>query len=117
CASLVAIVTPAPPANAQFWGGWGGWGRPPQPVPQQQQRPQPYNPFGGLFAPSPGQREGPVDSSHAPNPQKKPDPSALTPVVVIGDGMADWLAYGLEEAFGEKPEFAILRKHRTTSGL
>jgi hypothetical protein len=37
--------------------------------------------------------------------------------VVVGDGMADWLAYGLEDAFAENPEFAILRRHRTTSGL
>src|SRR5207248_672988 len=57
------------------------------------------------------------DYSHAPGPQKKSDPSAANTIVVVGDGMADWLAYGLEEAFAEKPEFAILRKHRTTSGL
>ena len=31
--------------------------------------------------------------------------------------MADWLAYGLEEAFAETPEMAIVRKHRTISGL
>jgi hypothetical protein len=37
--------------------------------------------------------------------------------MVVGDGMADWLAYGLEDAFAENPEFAILRRHRTTSGL
>ena len=37
--------------------------------------------------------------------------------MVVGDGMADWLAYGLEDAFAEKPEFAVLRKNRTASGL
>ena len=31
--------------------------------------------------------------------------------------MADWLAYGLEDAFSEKPEIGIVRKHRTDSGL
>ena len=31
--------------------------------------------------------------------------------------MADWLAYGLEDAFSEKPEFGIVRKHRTYAGL
>ena len=31
--------------------------------------------------------------------------------------MADWLALGLEEAFSEKPEIGIVRKHRTESGL
>jgi hypothetical protein len=37
--------------------------------------------------------------------------------VVVGDAMADWLASGLEDSFAENPEFAILRRHRTTSGL
>src|SRR5256714_8805774 len=31
--------------------------------------------------------------------------------------MADWLAYGLEEAFADSPEIGILRKHRANSGL
>src|SRR5262249_62126285 len=35
----------------------------------------------------------------------------------MGDGNADWLAYGLEDAFSENPEIAIVRKHRTDSGL
>src|SRR5438445_4755777 len=118
-AALGAGLLLAAPANAQFWGGWGGWDRRPQPQ-QRQQPPQQYNPFGGWFGPpSPGaqQREAPADYSHAPGPHKKSDPSATTPIVVVGDGMADWLAYGLEDAFSEKPEFAIVRKHRMTSGL
>jgi uncharacterized protein len=36
---------------------------------------------------------------------------------VLGDGNADWLAYGLEDTFAEKPEIAVVRKHRTESGL
>ena len=36
---------------------------------------------------------------------------------MLGDANADWLAYGLEDAFSEKPEIAIVRKHRTNSGL
>ncbi len=61
----------------------------------------------------------PVDYSRAPPPpQRKVDPAAATTtLVVVGDSMADWLAYGLEEAFAETPEMAIVRKHRTTSGL
>jgi hypothetical protein len=35
----------------------------------------------------------------------------------MGDAMADWLGYGLEEAFSERPEIGITRKHRTGSGL
>jgi hypothetical protein len=98
------------PANAQFWGNWGGSQRP-------QRSPQGYNPFGGWFGVPPPQREAPVDYSRAPGPQRKADPAAAVPVVVVGDAMADWLAYGLEEALVEKPEFAIVRKHRTYSGL
>ena len=58
----------------------------------------------------------PVDYSRAPGPaQKKPD--ATTSIVVMGDANADWLAYGLEDAFSDKPEIGIVRKHRTDSGL
>ena len=108
-ASLMLLL----PAQAQFWD----WGNRPQ---RQQQRD--YNPFGGWFSPSPrwdgsrSEREAPVDNSHAPGPaQKKPE--ATTPIVVVGDANADWLAYGLDDAFSEKPKFSIVRKHRTDSGL
>ena len=35
----------------------------------------------------------------------------------MGDGMADWLAYGLEDAFSDSPEVAIVRKDKPHSGL
>jgi hypothetical protein len=35
----------------------------------------------------------------------------------MGDGMADWLAYGLEKAFSDSPEVAIVRKNKALSGL
>src|SRR6516225_7060932 len=115
--SLVAGL----PANAQFWGGWGnwgGWGGQPQPQPRA---PRPYNHFGTFFrSPHPPiarERQEPADYASAPSPQKKPDPSAANRIMVVGDGMADWLAYGLEDTFAENPEFAILRRHRATSGL
>src|SRR5262245_64677392 len=116
------------PANAQFWGNsWGG---------RQQ---QPYNPVGGGFggdrqsdywgyrpwerAPSPRlrerprevEREQPPDYSRAPPATPRKD--ATVKIVVMGDANADWLAYGLEDAFSEKPEIGIVRKHRTDSGL
>jgi hypothetical protein len=110
------------PAQAQFWEPWGG---------RQQHQRQPSNPFGGGFwapfehrqQPQPyrdrgdmQQRDMPIDYSRAPPPaQKKPE--ATTNIVVMGDAMADWLALGLEEAFSEKPEIGIVRKHRTESGL
>jgi uncharacterized protein len=62
----------------------------------------------------------PVDYSRAPAP-KKADPKAegtvTTPIMVFGDAMADWLAYGLELAYADSPEIGILRRHRTNSGL
>jgi hypothetical protein len=62
-----------------------------------------------------------VDNSRAPAP-RKPDPKAepVTPtssIVVMGDAMADWLAYGLEDAFSDSPEIAIIRKNKIHSGL
>ena len=36
-----------------------------------------------------------------------------TTIVVMGDGMADWLAYGLEDAFSDSPEIAIVRKDKS----
>jgi hypothetical protein len=85
--------------------------------------------FGGFFGgegsrqyESPyEQPEAPVDSSRAPPPRKveqKPDAVApTTSIVVMGDGMADWLAYGLEDAFADTPEVAIVRKNKVHSGL
>jgi hypothetical protein len=36
---------------------------------------------------------------------------------VIGDSMAGWLAHGLESAYAEDPDVAVLRNARTNSGL
>ena len=130
------------PANAQFWGNsWGGR----QQQPRQPFNPyaqQPYNPYGGFGGnrewgygdyrqrerpSSPRQREQhrerprevekekPADYSHAPPATPRMD--ATVKIVVMGDANADWLAYGLEDAFSEKPEIGIVRKHRTDSGL
>jgi hypothetical protein len=63
-----------------------------------------------------GDREGPSDFSRAPAPAAK-KAEATTSIVVMGDANADWLAYGLEDAFAEKPEIAIVRKQRADSGL
>jgi uncharacterized protein len=69
----------------------------------------------------PFQQETPkpqVDYSKAP-PPKAPETTSqpLTSVVVVGDAMADWLAYGLETAFADSPDIGVVRKHRTFSGL
>jgi hypothetical protein len=127
--TMVALVVPG---SAQFWGdSWGGR--------QQPQRQQPSNPFGGFWSDRPGgfwgdrphenpryyprqrervrepEREEPPDYSHAPPATPRKD--ATIKIVVMGDANADWLAYGLEDAFSERPEIGIVRKHRTESGL
>ena len=38
-------------------------------------------------------------------------------MLVLGDAMADWLAYGLEDAYTEQPDMGVIRKHKTVSGL
>src|SRR5437870_2519641 len=119
-AAAAAAITVAllSPVQAQFWGDWGN-------RPQRQQ--QYNNNWGGwggggwfdqrrYYDPYRQEREAPVDYSRAPaSSQKKPE--ATIPIVVMGDANADWLAYGLEDAFSENPEFGIVRKHRTDSGL
>jgi hypothetical protein len=115
-AAAATLLLLLPQAQAQFWD-WGG-GR-------QQQRQYNYNNNNNWFGNGgwwgdrrsyDRDREAPADYSRAPAPaQKKPE--ATTSIVVVGDGNADWLAYGLEDAFTEKPEISIVRKHRTESGL
>src|SRR6202035_2865815 len=38
-------------------------------------------------------------------------------VLVLGDAMSDWLAYGLESAYTDQPEMGVIRKSKTFSGL
>jgi hypothetical protein len=111
---LFGIVSPA---SAQFFG-FGGPPRPPAAVPQQQRGGGGW--FGGeIFAPF--QQQAPKkqvreDFSRAPAPEKRETPAARN-VLVLGDAMADWLGYGLEDAYAETPEMGVIRKHKTVSGL
>jgi hypothetical protein len=118
-ALLVGIVGPA---SAQFFF----FGGPPRPQPQQQPQPQPQprNGFGGWFGGdlfAPFQQQAPrqttrEDFSKAPPPAKR-ETVAERNVLVLGDGMADWLASGLEDAYVEQPDMGVIRRHKTTSGL
>jgi uncharacterized protein len=113
--SLVLLL----PAQAQFWD-WGG-----RPQRQQQYNNNWNNNWGGwgggwndrrYYDPYRQEREAPVDYSRAP-PASQKKPEATTSILVVGDGNADWLAYGLEDALSENPDIAVVRKHRTDSGL
>jgi hypothetical protein len=109
------LLTVMGPTSAQFFnfggyqqpqrgGGWGGWfGNDtfdpfrPRPPPLRQARPH-------------------EDFSRAPSPEKR-ETAPERHILVLGDGMADWLAYGLEEAYAEQPDIGVIRKARNTSGL
>ncbi len=117
-ALLVGIVGPA---SAQFFL----FGGPPRPQPQQpQSQPQPRSGFGGWFGGdlfAPFQQQAPrqairEDFSKAPPPAKR-ESVAERNVLVLGDGMADWLAFGLEDAYVEQPDMGVIRRHKIASGL
>jgi hypothetical protein len=72
--------------------------------------------FGPYSGPRIGQPERPADFTRAPAPRKLDTPPTST-VLVLGDSMADWLAYGLEDALADTPELGVVRKHRAGSGL
>jgi hypothetical protein len=119
------------PAQAQFWNDQ----RFPFLQQRQHQRQQRsggffQNWFGGgapQYERAPRERnyetqrhEPTVDSGHAPPPHKNEAKDATPPsttIVVMGDGMADWLAYGLEDAFSDSPDVGIVRKDKVNSGL
>ena len=107
-----ALLALADPAGAQYWGGYGGGGgyggnryyR------QDQQRDF-FFPFSGFMRPAPV-----ADSTKAPATRKLETPPSTT-VVVIGDSMADWLGYGLDELYADEPDIGVERKIRASSGL
>jgi hypothetical protein len=119
--AVALLVGIAGPASAQFFnfGNFGAPPRPPQQIPQQRGG---GGWFGNdLFAPFQQQaprRAAPPreDFSKAPAPEKR-DSAAERNILVLGDAMADWLAYGLEDAYSEQPDMGIIRKHKTVSGL
>jgi hypothetical protein len=59
-----------------------------------------------------------IDSSKAPaNAKTEKDATPSTTILVLGDGMSDWLGYGLDDAFADSPEIAVVRKDKQRSGL
>ncbi|EKS35124.1 SGNH/GDSL hydrolase family protein [Afipia clevelandensis] len=108
-AMLFGIVAPA---SAQFFDF--GFGRPQRPAPQRGGGF--FSPFGDAFGPDRQQPAPRVDYSRAPAAAKRDTPADRN-VLVLGDAMADWLAYGLEDALSETPDLGVIRKHKTVSGL
>ena len=109
--AIALLIGIAGPASAQFFN-FGG-----------QSRPAPRSNGGGWFGGdffAPFQQQQPQaprqDFSKAPPPAKR-DTIPERNVLVLGDAMADWLAYGLEDAYFEQPDMGVIRKHKTVSGL
>jgi hypothetical protein len=131
CAVVTAVeVAFTAPAQAQFFGD--------QQYQYRRAQPRSRGFFQNFFNPfdsrpykqeyQPPQQEyqqrhtqQPSESSRAPAPRKtEPKGKHVAPttsIVVMGDGMADWLAYGLEDAFSDAPEIGIVREIKHYSGL
>jgi uncharacterized protein len=66
-------------------------------------------------------QQEPSESSRAPPPKKKEAKDEqigpTTSIIVMGDDMADWLGYGLEDVFSDTPEIRVVRKNKLNSGL
>src|SRR5215467_1264343 len=112
--AMTLLVSASVPSGAQFFFE--------DRFPSQSRRQR--GPFDWFEPAAPQQQverpPAPVDYSRAPPPKKadaKAESAVSTPVLVLGDSMADWLAYGLEQAYADSPEIGILRRHRTNSGL
>ena len=113
---LVLLVAITAPASAQFFN----FGGPPRPQPQPAPQRGPGGWFGGdLFAPFQQQapRRAIENYSKAPPPEKRDAAAVEHNVLVLGDAMADWLAYGLEDAYVEQPDMGVIRRSKTVSGL
>jgi uncharacterized protein len=128
--AIIAGSAACAPASAQvFWGdrpsdSWGrsdgrGWGSRPSGSwgnrypSDHYYRQSPYRDFFGERHNRPAPA---VDNSKAPPPRKLETPPSRT-VVVIGDSMADWLGYGLDESYAEQMDIGVERKIHATSGL
>src|ERR1700744_6379346 len=112
--AVAFLIGVAAPASAQFFN----FGGPPRPAPQGPPQGGPGGWFGGdLFAPFQEQAPKRVENSSKAPPPDKRDTVPERNVLVVGDAMADWLAYGLEDAYTEQPDMGVIRRHKTVSGL
>ena len=98
-------------AHAQFFGrSWG------YQEPYFRSAPSSGGFFSFPFFNRPRSYAPPAESYHAPPPRKLETQPSST-VVVIGDSMADWLAYGLEEIYADNGQIGVIRNVRTSAGL
>ncbi|MGC1780475.1 MAG: GDSL-type esterase/lipase family protein [Xanthobacteraceae bacterium] len=113
-AATAAVAVPAV-AQVYYWSD-----RPSNPGYYQQppgyyQQPQQRDFFSFPFFRGP-RRAPAVDYAKAPPPRKLETPPAST-IIVVGDSMADWLGYGLDEIYADQPDTGVMREVRATAGL
>ena len=104
---LLALLSPA---SAQFFDNFLSGGS--------------RNPFFGQPHARPHAQARPAQPAQTDYSRPPPPPEAnknaapdLKRIIVMGDLMADWLAYGLEEAFAEAPEISVVGKVQPLSRL
>ena len=100
------------PASAQFY--YRGYGFPffgnpwffnprPHPEPRPPRRPREHHEAAPAVT--------------GPPPAQKAEVAPAKSGIVLGDSMAEWLAYGLEQTYADSHEIGVVRKTRSGSGL
>jgi uncharacterized protein len=125
---LTAGAALAAPASAQLAGGRTAFDQRPRPElvqfndffqpfwGERNYRNRGYDPYNPFTQPRPQQSYEPIKPP-APTAKKPDAPQPTEAVLVIGDQLADWLGYGLEEAFADTPQIGIARRIKPYSGL
>jgi uncharacterized protein len=125
---LTAGAALAAPAGAQLAGGRTAFDQRPraelvqfndffQPFwGERNYRNRGYDPYNPFTQQRPQQSYEPIKPP-APTAKKPDAPQPTETVLVIGDQLADWLGYGLEEAFADTPQIGIARRIKPYSGL
>jgi len=106
--SVYLLTTPPVFAQGLFDGLFGTFSSRPPPEQGFQQRRTVRRP----------QHQQSSDSARPPAPKlDSKGTEGTTSILVIGDDMAEWLAYGLEEAFSDTPQVRIVRRITPEAGL
>ena len=118
---VTAGVALAAPAGAQVFGTHAAFDQRPRAELVQWREFFPFPFFGDRRSFNPNNPFGPprpqtFESTRPPPPRKVETPPTET-VLVIGDSLADWLGYGLEETFADTPDIGIVRKIKPYAGL
>jgi len=101
------------PQSGGFFDWFGGGQYNSRPRDDDSYRPPRQRQYQPQQEPSESSRAPPSKKAEAKDEQIEP----TTSIVVIGDDMADWLGYGLEDVFSDTPEIRVVRKNKLNSGL